>query len=115
MKEITWEEIVKRDDIVGGELETQEDGEIFRGKISRIILKSDFVIIESEWVAKLDRNTAEWKLCQNQPFPINADLIKPSDMGDGRICFTIPLLGFGVIFPKGTSTLDPAKVKGLED
>ena len=114
MAEITWEEIAQRDDIVGGELETQEDGEIFRAKISKITLQDDYFIIESEWVAKMDKKAAGWILWQNQPFPINAKFIKPSDIGDGRIAFTLPMLGIAVIFPKGGSTLDPAKIKGLE-
>lgn len=114
MKETTWEEIAKRDDIVGGELETQEDGEIFRAKISKVTLENGFFTIESEWVAKMDTKAASWILWENQPFPVNTKFVKPSDIGDGRISFTLPGLGIAVIFPKGGSQLDPAKIKGLE-
>ncbi|MFA5888638.1 MAG: hypothetical protein WCW47_01370 [Candidatus Paceibacterota bacterium] len=110
---MTWEDVLRRDDIVGGDLETQEDGTYYRGPISKIELRDGLIFFESPWVARLVPGS-EWEKWQIFPFYINPTEVSPQDIGDGRIMFTMPFLGAGVIFPKGGSKLDPAKVKGLQ-
>ena len=114
---MTWEDVLKRDDIVDGDIETQEDGDIYRGPISSIRLENGRVRIESPWTARMEGGMSSgglWKNWEVYPFSVNAELCPPQDIGNGRIQFSMPGLGFGVIFPKGGSKLDPKKVEGLQ-
>jgi len=114
--QLTWEDVVNRDDFIGGELEIADGGEVFRGPISSIEIKEDgLVYIRSPWVARKDPDSGEWNKWPNGPVMLNPKFISPHDIGSGRIFFTMPSLGQGTIFPKGGSKLDPSKVKGLTD
>jgi len=114
MSALTWKEVLKRDDIVDGDCETQEDGDIYRGPISSIELEGDAIVIKSPWVAKMVLSEGKWKKWHILRLSINPKEISPQDIGQGRISFTMPLLGIATIFPKGGSKLDPSKVEGLE-
>lgn len=109
---MTWEDVLKRDDIVGGDLETQENGEIFRGPISRIVLKGGYVQFDSPWCARME--DGKWVTWPVYPCSVKALLCSPRDIGNGCVQFSMPFLGFGVIFPKGGSKLDPNEVEGLK-
>ena len=61
MSPITWEDVIRRDDIVGGDLETHEEGEVYRGRIESIELKDGYVNLRCSWVAKLDSTNGTWK------------------------------------------------------
>jgi len=109
-----WEEVLARTDIVGGELETHEDGEVFRGPISKVLTGKGEIRFECRWMAKMDKKAGGgWKKWHIQHLQITADMSPPSDIGNGRISFNMPFLGLAVIFPKGGSKLDPTKVEGL--
>jgi len=112
MNQLTWEDVIKRDNIVGGDLETHEDGDVYRGPIESIELKDGYVSFKSPWIAKLDQKTGTWEKWHITSCGITAE-IKPNDIGDGRIQFNMTILGIGIIFPKGGSKLDSAKVKDL--
>ncbi len=119
-----WEDVLKRDDIVGGDLEMQETGAVSRGPMSNIVIRGPIssielvddnqLIIETAWTARLVPTSGEgWK-----PWPMTGCMVdtsqsRPSDIGSGRISFGIPKVGFAIIFPKGGSKLDPSKVEGL--
>ncbi len=107
-----WEDVLRRDDIVGGDLETQENGVVYRGPISKVELKDGTVFFESPWIGILGEDGG-WRKGVFNCCSINAAISPPRDIGDGRIQFNMPGLGLGVIFPKGGSKLDPAKVEGL--
>jgi len=111
MARIAWEDVLRRDDIVGGEIETQEDGDVYRGPIESIELKNNYVSIKCAWVAKRleDGRWVKWHITASGV----AAECKPNDIGDGRIQYHMPMLGMAVIFPKGGSKLDPTKVEGL--
>ena len=114
---MTWDDVLKRVDLIGGDIETQEDGDIYRGPLSGIKLDGGMVSFESPWVAKMESGMSgdgKWKNWQVYPCFVNANECPPQDIGNGRIRFNMPMLGFGVIFPKGGSKLDPGKVKGLQ-
>ena len=109
---MTWDDVLKRDDIVGGDIETHEDGYVYRGPISSIRIESGMVRYESPWCARMPEDmSAGW-----EPWDITVGFVSSSvvlrSIGDGRVLFHIPGLGFGVIFLKGGSRLDPAMVKG---
>ena len=115
----SWREILERTDIVGGDLETHEDGDVYRGPIEKIELKDGMVRITTSWCAKMpgmgETGFGTWVLHHGAPSPVSiTERINPTDIGGQRLSFDMPMLGFGVIFPKGGSKLDPEKVEGLE-
>ena len=110
---MTWEEILQREDIVGGELESQEDGGIYRGPIDRIWMEDGLVHISSVWIARLLPGSSSWEKWEANPFFFAPDMSSPQDIGQGRIHFDMPMMGHATIFPRDGSKLDPAKVKGL--
>lgn len=108
---MNWQDVLNRDDIVGGDLETQEDGVVYRGPIASIELKNGLVYFTLPWMAVL--NNGKWLKWHTRDCFVIADCL-PHNIGNGRIKFEMPFLGFGVIFPRGGSKLDPAKVEGLD-
>lgn len=114
MPEIMWEDILQRDDLIGGDLETQENGIIYRGPVEEIVETDGILYFRSSWVARLNPDTGEWENWPNTTLTVSKQFINPQDLGDGRILFYMPCLGMGVLFPVGSSKLDPDKVKGLQ-
>lgn len=107
-----WIKVLERNDIIGGDLETCEDGVFFRGPISGIAIEGNDLTITSPWCAFLGRDG--WEVWQgNNPVSVAVDKCLPQVMSDGRIMFPMPFLGHGLIIPCGQSKLDPANVKGL--
>lgn len=115
MSDLNWDDVLKRDDIVGGDIESQEDGLIFRCPISEIKLEGDRIIFVMDWVARISPAKGEmWKKYDDTTkILVNKDRVSPFDIGDNRVAWQVPLLGLFVIFPKGGSKLDPQKVAGL--
>jgi hypothetical protein len=113
-KKLQWEDVVKRNDIVGGDIEAQEDGDVYRGPISSIELKGGTVIINSPWMAKMEGRSEQWKKWDITRISFDAAMCPPKEIREGRIRFSLLLLGSVVIFPKGGSKLDSSKVEGLE-
>lgn len=59
---MTWEDVLKRDDIVGGDIETYENEDIYRGPISEILLKDGYITINAEWIAVMECSEfGKWK------------------------------------------------------
>lgn len=110
---LTWERVLERDDLIGGDIENHENGDVYRGPLESIEIKNGQVFFTSPWTAKLNRETGEWRKWHINSCSINEKSL-PGDIGDGRLQFNMPGLGMAVIFPKGGSKLDPKKVKGLE-
>ncbi len=108
-----WGDVFKRDDIVGGDLEVQEDGDVYRGPIKSLELENGVVTINWEWCAKMTLiGGGVWR-AHNLTNVSLRSAIDPQELGDKRILIMPPLLGVWVIFPKGGSKLDPTKVVGL--
>ena len=114
MSVLTWEEVLERDDLIGGDIESQEDGAVYRGPLSDITRDGDIITFESPWCARLDPDEAVWRKWNITSCFVNVTASRPTDIGDGRVMFPLPMLGHCVIFPKGDSQLDPANVEGLE-
>lgn len=110
---MTWEEVLRRDDIVGGDIETHEDGHVYRGPISSFRIEGGMVRFESPWCARMPEDMSSgWKKWDITAGFVSTSIV-PNDIGDGRVQFEMPWLGFGVIFPKSGSKLDPTRVEGL--
>lgn len=104
---------------VGGQLEIQSEGKIFRGEISAVKLLGGFTYlrIEYAWLAELDKATAEWHAVENKMENFRLELchgndIGPSaDGGDSRVFLIYPG-GVATFFPPNGSKLDRSRVVG---
>lgn len=114
MSQLTWDDVLKREDLVGGDIESQEDGVVYRGPLAEIKDDGDSVSFKSPWCARMNPDTGEWEKWPITSSFVGKDATKPQDIGNGRIFFQMPFLGVCTIFPKGGSKLDPAKVKDLD-
>lgn len=111
---MTEDDLRTRDDLVGGDIETQKDGDVYRGPIKSIRIEDGQLIVEAEWLAKMTPGVSDWEAFTSpigNTLPVSIGRL--SDIGQGRLFWSMPMLGVGTIFPKGGSKLDPAKVKGL--
>ena len=110
MSTITWDEVLKRTDLIGGDIETIEDGVAYRGPLSKIEADGDIIRFASPWCAKM--SGGGWEKWDITSCFVAKD-VQPQDIGDGRVHFSMPFLGYCTLFPKGGSKLDPNKVKNL--
>ncbi|MFH1246236.1 MAG: hypothetical protein V1489_00480 [Candidatus Liptonbacteria bacterium] len=103
---------MKRNDIVGGDLESHENGIVYRGPIESVDEQDGCISFRVVWKARC--LCGMWvKHEPNVPICINKRIVFPVDIGGGRIHFAIPHVGSATIFPRGGNKLDPAKVRGL--
>lgn len=107
---LTWDDVLKREDLVGGDIESVEDGVAYRGPLAKIEADGDTIRFTSPWCARM--NGSEWENWHITSSFVTKE-VPPQDIGDGRVHFSMPFLGACTIFPKGGSKLDPHKVKGL--
>ncbi len=110
---LRWDQVLARTDLIGGDLESVEDGVAYRGPIKSMEIQNGQVIIEGEWTARINPENGEWELWHINRLTVNAEHTVPQNISDGRIHFNMLMLGYATIFPKGGSKLDPARVKGL--
>jgi len=110
---MTWKELLERDDIIGGDLETREGQHIYRGPIEKIEIKGDCIYFTSPWTGRKHIEGGSWENWHINVCYVNTDVV-PQDIGNNRIYFSMPYIGSAIIYPKGGSKLDPRKVKGLE-
>lgn len=111
---LSWEDVLKRDDVVGGHLEIHKtDDSAFAGPIKSIRKEVACIYIQLEWTAwkSLDLHQG-YTLANNMEWMINAD-IPPTDVNCEYITFRTLANDFGIIFLKGGISLDPSKVEGL--
>lgn len=115
-KRMRWIDLVQRDDLVGGDIETQEDGEVFRGPIKSVTLEGDCLVIDTEWLALKQPGKTGWHVYVS-PFcsatRISLSAPPPQDIGEGRILFTLRMCAICTIFPRGGGKLEPSVVEGL--
>jgi len=110
---VVWDDVVNGN-FVGGDIESHEGGDIYRGPIEKIERVSGSIVFSSEWMAKSSDMGASWENWHITQMSVSEKEMTPSDIGDGRISFGGGFIGLTVLFPKGGSKLDPSKVKGLK-
>ena len=113
MRTMTWEEVLARDDLIGGDIESQEDGDVYRGPLAEIREEGDAIIFSSHWCARLNRETSGWEKWHITSLLVSKSMVTPVDAGTDRVFLSLPALGACTIFPKNGSKLDPSKVRGL--
>lgn len=112
----TWDwfrERVTNGDIVGGDIETVEDGvRRFRGPISAVKIEDGRCSISCGWTA-LQLPDGRWERVPTGGVGFSMSEVSPHDSGMGRIEIAIPYLGTALIYPRGDEQLDLKDV--LED
>ncbi len=109
---LTWEDVLKNENLIGGDIESQEDGYVYRGPISKIEADATRIHFVCPWMARMDMATAKWEKWDITTASVG-NLIQPQDLGEGRVSFMMPFIGRYTIFPKGSSKLEAHKVEGL--
>jgi hypothetical protein len=112
MPKLTWDQVLARTDLIGGDIESQEDGVVYRGPLSEIKVEGNSICFTSPWMARLEPGTGTWHKWHINRCSVRKSL-PPQDIGDGRILIQMPLLGVCTIFPKGGSKLQASSVVGL--
>ena len=95
-----WEDLLKRDDVIGGDLETHEDGVTYRSRIKEVKIKGDCIYFIPQWVAR-QYASGNWEKWRNNICFVNIKEVTPRERRDGCIVFDLPYLGDAIIFPKG--------------
>ena len=110
---MTWDEVLARTDLVGGECESVIRDLTCRGPIFHIHRDGASIFIDLKWCARLDQKTETWEVHPVSSVQILDDL-SATELDDGRICFTAPHSAVS-LFPKvaGATKIDGDKVKGL--
>jgi hypothetical protein len=105
-----WSDVLARDDLVGGQIETEESGDLYRGPIDSIEKRGGTIVISAGRIDTRPVSGGEWKPIDNPPpLMLNPEQSPdPRDLGDGRIAFTMPFLGTSTITPKGWAEPGPA-------
>lgn len=118
--QITWDDVLKRDDIVGGDIQIKKDGRHYRAPISEFKVEHGLVIINSLWAAERVNGLIGgfWEVTDVQVVPSYfkswSTFLQPEDIGGGQVQFRTPFCTL-VIFPKGSpNQLNPSLVRGLE-
>lgn len=113
MQQLTWDDVLKNEALIGGNIESQEDGVVYRGPLAEIKGDGDVIHFSSPWIARLNPETGVWENWDITSSFVSKDLVTPQDIGDGRIFFQMPFLGACTIFPKNGCEFDSSKVQGL--
>lgn len=108
---ISWEEVLKREDLIGGDLELIHGDTVCRGPIVSITQEGYIIKITCDWGAQLSPESGEWEKIENYFCSIRSDVATPKDTGEGRVCFDLCMVGPVTLYPKGAHDLDPTEVK----
>jgi hypothetical protein len=100
---MTWDDfmqLVEAGEIIGGDLETMEDGvRNFLSRISGVTKKDDFVSITCAWTV-LRLPDGRWEQVPTGGVGFNMGQSKPRSVGAGCIELQIPYLGEALIRPR---------------
>lgn len=107
-----WSDVLDRTDIVGGNIQTIEDGLKYCGLISEIVLDDGILHIKMLWTAQLCEGS-EWKRVRTTSCHVDTRVASPHEYEDGLIRFRIPSVGDATIYPKNMSIVHASMVEGL--
>lgn len=113
MTQLAWNDVLKNEALIGGDIESQEDGVVYRGRLAEIKEDGDVIRFISPWCARQNPETGEWENWHITSSFVNKDMVTPQDIGEGRILLSLPFLGACTIFPKNGSRLETSRVKDL--
>ncbi len=114
MTQLTWDAVLANKALIGGDVESEEDGIVCRGPLEEMHEDCNSIFFKLAWTARQNRETSEWEKWDSNMFSVEGTLVLPADIGNGRVFFAMPGLGTCTLFPKGGgNTLDPHRVKDL--
>ena len=108
-RELTWDEVLKRNDLIGGNIQTIKGGIVFCGPIGKIEEDGEFIRFTYPWCARM--NGDKWEKHPVTTCSINKE-VSPQDIGNGRVYFSY-LSGSCTLFPRDHTNFDPNMVEGL--
>lgn len=108
-----WETIAERADLIGCDLEINEEGKLYRGPLSKIELLSGTVYFETAWMAQ-KAFSGKWDLWPISKFSVDAEKSIIQSNGSGYIFFKIPG-GRGIIYMLPRDRLEPSAVRGSKE
>jgi len=109
------EQAIRDRSFIGGEIEVQEQGRIYRGPIKAIEITGKSVYFYLLWCAHRDFATEKWIVVKNETGAVlNKSITTLTCETDGRLTLYGPDIITGNIFPKDGNKLDPAEVEGLD-
>lgn len=109
-----WSDVLKRDDLVGGDLQILAGSDVYRGRIKSVEMRRDgaYVFFELEYV--FVRNGRDWKKQHEKlTFAFDAERTRLDSAGRNRIVMTDDGIALnGTVYPKEDSDiLDPSGVQ----
>ncbi len=111
---LTWEDVLKREDLVGGDIQWCENGTLFRGPLNKIERHDEEIHFSSPWFAQKKESGWEYDpkakldtavFCENRPKETEDGNIQTTLFFHLSCVFTV------TIFPKGKN-LDSHQVRG---
>lgn len=105
---------------MGGQIEVQNKQEryLYRGEISKITLADTNLVVKVAWLAKGEGYPPlpeRWVRHTPKPYTVSLKIYIVDMIQGDRLTLHSPYTGeLAVLFPKGGSCLDPAKVVGLK-
>ncbi len=111
MAKLTWEDVLRRENLIGGDIEYRCGGVTYRGPLAEIQEDGHCVCFLSPWYARLNSETNEWENWYTLSFSVSKSRSPPQDIGRGCVLFFDVSDGVYIIFPKNGSKLEPRMVK----
>lgn len=108
------------------EIQNQNEGYLYRGEVKTIAVENNELRVKFAWLAKgvgFPPFPRKWVKDDRFDYSASLEIYSVADVGssghdtcgDSRICLHSPIVGETVmLFPPNGSTLDPAKVEGLQ-
>ncbi|GMU73822.1 MAG: hypothetical protein AMXMBFR44_0210 [Candidatus Campbellbacteria bacterium] len=112
-KAVAWSEVLKRKDLIGGEVELRSGEQVVRAPILALRLDGNNCIIDVEWGAELIA-PGTWEYHNISWCKLNVIDSPAFDIGLGIVSFVIPDIGVGLVFPCGRrAPLDTDTIVGM--
>ena len=119
LNDLTWDDVLTRDNLIGGDFEIQYSNKTFRGPIELIESRGGYIWITTAWTAVMEEGAPTWRFYKVKG-SVNEFFVQPRDAHpaetqEGYITFKIPYIGMVTIFPAGENNLDLRQVLELSN
>ncbi len=115
-REIEWDTVLYNLDYIGGDLELEEDGYLFRGPVKRKLYSDRGRLVEFHlsWFARYDLRSKEWRYWSSGNLvSVSTEFAKPYRISEGRVRFHIPHIGICTLHRNWGRRLKPEDVVDL--
>jgi len=70
-RKLTWDMILSRKNLIGGDIESVERDNVYRGPISEFRRLGNKILIISPWCGRLNDETGKWENCDSPKISID--------------------------------------------